>query len=605
MKRLAIVLLVLVAAGTALFLVGVFFLVPRLSLEPRADFEPPALLWIDLNGPVVERAPPELLGFSLLAGQLELFDIAMALDRAAEDDRIAGVYLEVGTPGYGWAKAEEIRARIERFRESGKFVYAHTSFTDELGYYVALAADSIFLMPDAGLELNGFRVETPFVSRMLGKLGLEPQVEAIGVYKSAADMFRRDNMSDAEREMTEAILEERYRRFVDAVATSRTVDRARFTRAFDQGVYLTRDLAALGLIDGQAYATDVMRRAIAAARGVEVSDVADSELESRFVDVAAYAASLPDAERRPEGTIGLVYAVGAITGGESGFDPVFGRTIGSKTMVRVLREVARDEDLDAVVMRVESPGGDALASQEIWAAVGELKSDLPVIVSMGDVAASGGYYIAAGADEIVAAPSTITGSIGVFGVLFNAAEAWDKLGIAWDTSRTNPAADFPTTTRALTEAERATFRRLIEDVYRSFVARVAAGRGMTVARVDAVAQGRVWTGTQAEDQGLVDRVGGLDVALAVAKEAAGIDPSAHVQLHVYPRQPSFMEQLREAMLLRGAGRSRAPAQSGVVEIGARLLGVDLAAPVLTGLAAVLREGSERPLAVVPYIPLIH
>ncbi|CAN5207271.1 signal peptide peptidase SppA [soil metagenome] len=604
MKRLAIVLAVIVAVGVVLFVAGGFFLASRLSIEPRAEFEAPGILVIDLDGPVVERAPPDLFAAELLGSQLELFDVAMALDRAAEDDRIAGVYLEIGWPGYGWAKAEEIRARLARFRESGKFVYAHTSFTNELGYFVALAADSIFLMPDAGLELNGFRVETPYISRMLAKLGLDPQVEAIGVYKSAADMFRRENMSDAEREVNEAILREHYERFTGAVVEARGTDRERFTTALDQGVYMASDIAALGLIDEQAYATEVMRRAVVAARGVKPGDVADREIDRRFVDVEAYAAALPDPADDPEGTIGLVYAVGAITGGESGFDPIFGRTIGAETMVRMLREVAQDEDLDAVVMRVESPGGDALASQEIWAAVQDLKQNLPVVVSMGDVAASGGYYIAAGADEIVAAPSTITGSIGVFGVLFNAAETWKKLGIAWDTEKTNPAADFPTTTRPLTETEREIFRRLIEDVYRSFIGRVAEGREMPVARIDAIAQGRVWTGTQAESRGLVDRVGGLEVALSVAKEAAGIDPDAPVRLHVYPRRQSFMERIRDALLLRRAGRDRPAAETGLGEMAARALARELG-PVLTGAAAALREGPRRPLTVMPYIPVIR
>ncbi|HUP00749.1 MAG TPA: signal peptide peptidase SppA [Gemmatimonadota bacterium] len=603
MKRLAILLAVILSVGVLMFLAGVFLLLPRLSLEPRAEFDTPGILRIDLDGLVVERAPPEFLGTELLGAQVELFDLVLALDRAAEDDRIAGVYLEVGRPGYGWAKAEEIRSRLARFRESGKFVYAYTSFTNELGYFVALAADSLWLMPDAGLELNGFRVETPFVSRMLEKVGLEPQVEAIGVYKSAADMFRRENMSDPEREVTESILRERYDRFVQAVTEERGVDRERFTEAFDRGLYLAREIDALGLVDGQAYASEVMRRAVAAARDVALDEVDNRELDDRFVELDAYAAALPDPSASPAGTIGLVYAIGAITGGESGFDPVFGRTIGAETMVRMLRDVGGDDELDAVVLRIESPGGDALASEEIWAAVGELGEALPIVVSMGDVAGSGGYYIAAAADEIVAAPSTITGSIGVFGVLFNAAGTWEKLGITWDSARTNPAADFPTNTRALTETERETFRRLIEDVYRSFLERVAEGREMPVAAVDRVAQGRIWTGTQAVEQGLVDRVGGLEAAMVVAREAAGIDPDAHVRLHVYPRQQTVIERLREVLLLRELARSRAP-QGGELAAIARMLLPDAAA-TLTGAAAALREGPRRPLAVMPFVPVIH
>ena len=604
MKRLILILLSIAAAIAIVLVVGFLLLRPLLEGGPRADFDAPAILAIELDGLVVERSPPDFLSAQFEDASLELHDLALALDRAASDDRIAGVYLNVGLPGYGWAKAEEIRALLAGFQQSGKLVHAFVGPTNELGYYVALAADSVFLLRDGIMELNGFRAETPFIRGTLEKLGLDPQVEAIGVYKSAADMFRRDAMTDESREVTRGILDEHYGRFVNAVVEARGVDPAAFRAAFDRGVYLSRELADLGLVDGERYADEVRRQAIAAGRGVALGEVENDELERRFVGVRAYADDLPDRRGTVEGEIGLVYLIGAITGGESRYDPVFGRVMGAETVVDMLRDVAADEELEAVVLRIESPGGDAIASEEIWAAIEELANELPVIVSMGDVAASGGYYIAAAGDRIVAAPTTLTGSIGVFGVLFNAEETWRKLGVSWDTVKTNPAADFPTMTRPLTEPERATFREVIADIYRSFVERVAEGRGMTEQEVDRVGQGRVWTGAQAVGHGLVDEMGGLEAALGFAKEEAGIDADASVDLHVYPAPEGLVERLRDAFTLRSLGEGGSELPGSVEQVMARAALVRLADTV-TGLAAALREGPMRPLAVLPYVPVIH
>ncbi|MDX1622945.1 MAG: signal peptide peptidase SppA [Gemmatimonadota bacterium] len=598
-KRIALVV-VAVFAGLAILTVGAGLLLgPLLTLEGGPEFEAPGVLTMDLDGPLVERAPGDFLAAGLVRDELELFDVVTALDRAATDDRIAGVVVRIGTPGYGWAKAEEIRSRLDRFRESGKFVYAFSSGTNELGYYVALAADRFDLLPDALVEMNGFRVETPFVKGTLEKLGLDPQVEAIGAYKSAADILRRDNMSPEEREVTEAILEQRYGRFVDAVIEARGVERERFVDAFDQGVYLARDLQALGLIDAERHMTDVLREAVARALEREADEVAVEEIDARTARLEAYAEDLPEAPGEIRGTVGLVYATGAIVQGESGYDPLFGHTMGSETVVRMLHDVAGDDALDAVVIRIDSPGGDAYASEMIWGAIAELSERLPVVVSMSDVAASGGYYIAAAADSIVAAPSTITGSIGVVAVLFDASGLFDKLGISWDTVQTNPAADFPTAIRPLTEEERATFHRLVRDTYMAFVRRVSQGREMPVPEVEEVAQGRVWTGAQAMDRGLVDRLGGLDEGFDVAKRMAGIDPGARVRLHVYPRAPSVLEQIRRMLRMRG----RAPARDGPLlgspQVDRRVRELLRLVP---GAALLVREPPGRPLAVLPWIP---
>jgi protease-4 len=586
---------------------GAMLLAPFFRYERRVDFDTPAVLAIDLQGLVVERSPAEFFTAELEGAQHEMHELRLALERAAHDDRIAGIHLRIGDPGYGWAKAEELKSALGQFRDAGKFVYAFTSITDELGYFVALGADSVFLLPNAGIEMNGFRVETPFVQEMFEKVGIEPQVEAIGVYKSAADMFRRTNMSEPDREATRAILDGIYSRFVEAVVEARGVDRERFVGALERGVYLSRDLRALGLVDDELQESQVRQRAVARALEVDPDDLWSGDVERHVVDVRDYASGLSAGPRGAEGTIALVYAVGAITGGESGYDPVFGRTMGAETMKRMLREVAEDGSLDAVVLRIDSPGGDAIASEEIWGAVEALREFVPVIVSMGDVAASGGYYMAAGADRIVASPSTLTGSIGVFGILFDASEVYDKLGIDWDTLKTNAAADFPTSIRPLTEEERETFRQLIEHTYLSFLGRVAEGRGMSELEVDAVAQGRVWSGAAAAEQGLVDELGGVEEALAAAREAAGLEPDAPVQLHVYPREQTPLDRLRELLYLRELGGSRNGGAWASLSPRQRLalsaLG-DLAQG-MAGFGAALRGGSGRAIAAMPWIPSIR
>jgi len=601
-KRVLLILLAVLAIVAIVVYAGFMFLAPLFRYAPRVDIDAPAILVVDLQGPVVERSPPDFFSAQIEGAAHEMHGLRMALERAAHDDRIAGVHLRVGAPGYGWAKAEDLREALSEFRAGGKFVYAFTAITDELGYYVALSADSLFLLPNSGVEMNGFRVETPFVQEMFEKLGVEPQVEAIGVYKSAADMFRRTNMSDPDREATRAILDGVYGRFLDAVTEARGVERERLERSLDQGIYLSRDLLALGLVDRELQDAEVRRLEVARALDADPGNLSPGDVEAHLVDIRDYAATLPDAPRDAEGTVGLVYAVGAITSGESGYDPVFGRTMGAETMKRLLAEVAEDGSLDAVVLRVDSPGGDAIASEEIWGAVGELQRVVPVVVSMGDVAASGGYYMSAGADAIVASPSTLTGSIGVFGVLFNAGELYDRIGLDWDVLETNPAADFPTSTRPLSEEERNTFRQLIEHTYRTFLGRVAEGRGMEEDQVDAVAQGRVWSGADAAERGLVDRVGGLEEALVVAKEAAGLDADAAVRLQVYPRPESLLDRMRDAMYLRGLGaRASAPTpreRAVVLALGDLVRG-------LPGFAIALRHDPGRAITALPWVPEIR
>jgi len=352
--------------------------------------------------------------------------------------------------------------------------------------------------------------------------------------------------------------------------------------------------AGVGKADGDSVSPDTE----------EEEELLESDAPDNLIGVEDYVSLLPPASRGQGGTIALIYAVGAIASGEDAVDPVFGRTMGSATFIELLREIAADERVDAAVIRIDSPGGDAIASEEIWAQIEELRRLVPVVVSMSDVAGSGGYYIAAAGDRILAQPSTITGSIGVLGVVFNAADTFDKLGISWGSVKTNEAADFPTSIRSLTEPERATFRSLIEDTYRSFVERVAEGRERTYEQIDSVAQGRIWSGTQARERGLVDEVGGLEAAIDEAKRLAEIDPKATVGLLIYPKEKTFLERLKDLAIEQGTVHLLGGSRSGPREASGLPLLRELGR-TLTAAGVALREGPGRPLAVMPFVPRIH
>jgi hypothetical protein len=325
MKRTLLILLAVLAVIAIVVFVGAMLLMPFLRYEQRVDIEAPAILAIDLQGLVVERSPPEFFSAQLEGAEHDLFDLRMAIERASRDDRVAGIHLRIGNPGYGWAKAEELRANLAAFREAGTFVYAFTSLTNELGYYVAASADSVFLLPHSGMEMNGFRIETPFVQELFEKVGVQPQVEAIGVYKSAADMFRRTDMSEPDREATRAILTDLRPLPGRGRGGAGRGSGAVHARARPRPSEDSKRSAS-----STANSTRAWAGAVARALGTEPGSLLPKDVEEHVVDIRAYAAGLRGGRRGAAGTIGLVYAIGAITAGESGYDPLFGRTMGAR-----------------------------------------------------------------------------------------------------------------------------------------------------------------------------------------------------------------------------------------------------------------------------------
>ena len=531
-------------------LFGVMFLLGiKTFMEDKPIVQKNTVLKITLSGLVTEKLSRDAFGRELEGANLQMYDIQRGLKMAKVDHRIPGVYVRLGGMSLGWAKAQEIRQLLENFKKSGKFVTTFMSGCDEKSLYLSLAADDVYLQPHSGSELNGFAAELPFLKRLFKKVGIQPQVERIGKYKSAGDIFTRESMSPAQQEATQALLADINDDFVTAVCQKFNLSRKDFTNRLNKGIFRAEDIYGLNFVTGLKYESQVLDEIKQKIYSADSSAAVDKTLHT--IDIRRYAKVSPAEVGLNKGEkIALIYAVGTITSGSSGYEGLSGRTMGAQSIMQMLRTAGKNDKIKAVVLRVDSPGGSGLASDNIWSAVQKLRKKKPVIISMGDVAASGGYWISMGSDAIVAQPLTITGSIGVLSLLFNLSETYNKLGIDWATVKTGDHADIMTDKRALTPDEWKIFKQMNRDFYQYFVEKAADGRNKTFTEIDKVAQGRVWSGKRALQYGLVDTLGGLDVALQVAKNKVGLKASAPTQWIVYPQPKSFFETLFEKLSVK-------------------------------------------------------
>lgn len=593
-------IIVLVILGAFVFFGIAFIFAISTMFDDTPVVRDNTVLKLTLSGLITEKYPRDAFGRELEGASMEMFDIAKALEMAAIDDRIRGVYLRINGPGVGWAKAQEIRQKIFEFKNSGKFVTAFMETGNEKSYYIALAADEIYLQPHSFAEFNGFATQVPFVKETFNKLGAEPQVYNIGKYKSAGDVLKRESMSDAHREATLALLNDVYDEFVTSVCERRDLSRSTFETTLNRGIYLAEEAMEAGLVDGLRYETAIIDLMKEKVYGDEATDGKDRELHTidarRYAKLPASEVGLGKGDR-----IALIYAIGGIVSGEGGHDPLFGRNMGSGAIVRMLRSAAETRSVKAIVIRVDSPGGSAIASDVIWAEIEKIKKEKPVIISMSDVAASGGYWISMGADAIVAHPTTVTGSIGVVGAIFNMSGTYDKLGINWETVMKGEHADIFTDKRPLTEEEWETFKENTDSIYDTFVEKVAEGRDMNWDAVHDVAQGRVWTGMRALQHGLVDSLGGLNTALAIAREKAGIDSAASTQWLVFPQPKGFLESLFEKLNVMAARFVKKNNQE--LALFNRLPNETQA--LLRDIAIIHRFRAGEALAIPPHVPEVH
>lgn len=460
------------------------------------------------------KSPFEKLDFGGFEGSksIGLNDIIASIKRAKKDDKIKGIYLDLSSIQAGFATVEEIRNALSDFKKSGKFIVAYSEVYTQKAYYLASVADKIYLNPEGLLEFNGLSSELPFFKGTLDKLEIEAQVIKVGTYKSAVEPFILDKMSDANRQQVTSFLGSMYDHFLSVVSSSRKIPKdSLFAIANQLKVQQASDAVKFKLADGLRYKDQVLDD-LKNRTGI------DKKKEVKSVSLLDYSKNNTSEEGDIKNRIAIVYASGEITGGEGNDE-----TIGSERISRAIRKARTDDKVKAVVLRVNSPGGSALASDVIWREVVLTKKVKPVIVSMGDVAASGGYYIACAADSIFAQPNTITGSIGVFGIIPNMQKFFNnKLGITFDRVKTAEFADLGSISRPLTDGERLIIQKEVNRIYNTFTKRVADGRKKDQAYIDGIGQGRVWSGTEALQNGLVDKLGNINDAIRSAARMAKV-----------------------------------------------------------------------------------
>jgi len=467
-----------------------------------------------------------------------LTGLVMQFKKAKVDKRIKAVLLDVNMSGVGWGKAEEIRDAITDFRTSGKPVYAYIEFGLNKEYYIATACDKIIVPPPGELFINGLAADVMFFRGSLDKLGIYPDIFQIGEYKTAGNMFTQKKMTDPHKKYIDELLNDLFDRYVNAIAQTRKKTPDEVKALIDNAPYSAEKAKEAGLIDEALYRDDVEKQ-LKKLLGYKDTDSFVAVRGSEYRDVSPESLGLNKGER-----IAVIYASGEIGSGSSENSPSGDQSIGSDTVAKALNDAAADKTIKAVVLRVDSPGGSGLASDIIWRAVETTNQKKPVVVSMSDVAASGGYYISASAAKIIAQPSTITGSIGVVAGKPVMRGFYDWLGISNEYVLRGKTAGMFRETEKFSDEERAKFEDWIKTTYyRDFVPKVAKGRNRDEQYIDSIAQGRVWTGQQAKDRGLVDEFGGLDKAVEVAKQLAKIPADKGVERVILPYPTTFLQEL--------------------------------------------------------------
>ncbi len=474
-----------------------------------------SIMHISLDYPISERTdknPLAAFNFMGFEGKktLGLNEILAGIEAAKTDQNIKGIYLDASSISSGFATIEEIRNALLDFKKSGKFVLAYSEVYTQGAYYLATAADKIYLNPEGMVDFRGLSSQSIFFKGALDKLGIEAQIIKVGTYKSAVEPFILEKMSEPNRLQVTSFLGSLYDHFLSNISESRKISKAAlFSIADSAKIRNPKDAVTFKMIDGLLYKDQVLDE-LKSRAGIE------KKKDVKSVTIEEYASNGEKDKTSSGNRIAVVYANGEIISGEGNDE-----TIGSERISRAIRKARTDNKVKAVVLRVNSPGGSALASDVIWREVLLTKKIKPVIVSMGDVAASGGYYIACAADSIFAQPNTITGSIGVFGIVPNMQKFFnDKLGITFDGVKTGRFADLGNVSRPLTDAEKMILQQEVNKTYNTFTRKVADGRKRSQAYVDSIGQGRVWSGTEALQNGLVDRLGDIDDAIASAAKKA-------------------------------------------------------------------------------------
>lgn len=550
MRRILIRTLAGIGGVTVLLVLGVLLV---LLLWGEGHVPDRTVLEVDFERGLVEYVPDDPLSRITRSKVLVVRDVVEALERASEDTRVEALIARVGATRMGLAQVQEIRDAVLAFRRSGKPAVAYAETFGEFGpgngaYYLAAAFEQVYLQPSGDVGLTGLIAESPFLKGTLEKLGIVPRLDHRHEYKDAMNLFTEQAYTQPQREAMEKIVTSLFGQIVSGIARGRGLSEAEVRALVDRGPFLGQEAVDAGLVDSLAYRDEVYERMVErAGEGAE------------FLYLPAY---LERADRpHTEGeTVALIYGVGPVLRGRSQTDPLSeDTTMGSDTVTRAFRAAVRDEAVRAILFRVDSPGGSYVASDAIWRETVRAKEvGKPVVVSMGDVAGSGGYFVAMAADRIVAQPATLTGSIGVLGGKMLLSGMWEKIGLSWDETHTGKNATMWTGNQDFTPAQWTRLQAWLDRVYDDFTDKVAQGRDLSRQKVLEVARGRVWTGEDARDLGLVDDLGGFPTALKRVREAMGIAEDAPIRLKVFPRKRSVIEMILDTELESSEARAALP-----------------------------------------------
>jgi len=507
------------------------------SQDKPVDIKSNTILMLKLNQPINDRKSPLpmlMLNLSSIGADnaLGLNDILENIAKAGRDKNIRGIYLELSGLQTGIATIEEIRNALADFKKTGKFIVAFSDIYTQGSYYLASLADKVYMNPEGSVNLIGLSAEIMFYKKALEKLGIQPEVIRHGKFKSAVEPFMYDKMSPENRDQIRTYVGSIWNHMAEQMAASRNISVEKLN-AFADSLLLWNNSStiAYGLIDTTLYKDQVLDTLAHLAQ-------VDNSKDLNFITHQKYlrVPESHDGRGYSRNKIAVIYAEGDIVTGEQSDG-----MIGSGKIARTIREARQDSSVKAIVFRVNSPGGSALASEVIWRELYLAHQVKPVIASMGDVAASGGYYIVAAADTIVASPNTITGSIGVYGLLVDAGDFLEnKLGITVDVENTNAHSDFPSIYKPLSVTERLTLQKMIDGTYTTFVTRVSDGRALSYENVDKIAEGRVWSGKNALELGLIDTLGGLQTAIDIAAKKAKLE---HYRITELPKLEAPFEQI--------------------------------------------------------------
>jgi protease-4 len=580
MRRFVLGLFALIGIVTVLLFIGGGIAVWRITASQPA-LPQSIVLSAELGRGLAEGAGQDALSDLVFGGKETLRDVLDALERAGNDTRVKGLYARLGGDTLGLATCQELRDAIAAFRAKGKFAIAFTDSFGEFGpgtrpYYLATAFDEIWLQPLGSLGLVGLRSETPFFRGALDRLGIIASFAHREEYKSAMNSLTETQMTPPQREEVEDLLRATSAQIVRGIASARKLSEAQVTALIDRGPLVAEEAKAARLVDRIGYRDEAVARANErAGSGAELVSL------SRYLDGAGH-------PHNSGPTIALVYGTGLVTAGGGTPTPLLDTVeLSAREVGRAFRQASGDPEVRAILFRIDSPGGSAVASETIWREVARAREHgKPVIVSMGDVAGSGGYYIAAPADKIVAEPATLTGSIGILAGKLTVGELLHKLGITSDSAQLGANAAMFSMFEDFSPAGRQRLDAFLDTVYGGFKEHVAAGRHLSTEQVEAAAKGRVWSGEEAKEKGLVDELGGYDVALRLAKEAAKIPADKPFTLTVFPREKGTIERIYDRVFNAGRDRDAAsPAGAQGIEIG-MAAGI---AKLLAGIETLVRE----------------